>query len=352
MSTQDTKHEQGTERMMRAAVLEKTSADGSGVRVRDWPARRPGAGEVAVALKAAALNRRDYWISVGKYADIRTPSVLGSDGAGVIIEVGAGVREGLLGQEVLINPSLGWGSSPEAQGDGYRILGMPDEGTFAERVVVPATQVARKPEHLSWAEAASLPLAGLTAYRALCVRGGLLPGETVLIPGIGSGVSTMVLMLARHLGARCLVTSSSPAKLAAARELGAEYGALYTDADWDKQLIRHLGGATADLAIDGAGGDSWARCVNVLRPGGRLVSYGATAGLAQLDLRKHFWKQLNILGSTMGSERDFAQMVALVDAGKLRPRVDSVVPLAQAAEALGRMGHGEHMGKLVLRIAE
>ena len=349
MSTSNPKQERSTDRSMRAAVLEK-DGEGFAVRVKECPARRPGQGEVAVALKAAALNRRDYWISVGKYAGIRPPCVLGSDGAGVIIEVGAGVRESLLGQEVLVNPSLGWGGSQEAQGDSYRILGMPDDGTLAERVVVPAGNVVRKPQHLSWSEAAALPLAGLTAYRALCVRGGLRPGETVLIPGIGSGVSTMVLMLARHLGARCLVTSSSPAKLAAARELGAEAGVLYTDADWDKQLQQHLGGATVDVAVDGAGGDSWARCLNILRPGGRLVSYGATAGLAQIDLRKHFWKQLNILGSTMGNERDFAAMVALVDAGKLRPRVDSVVPLAQAGSALARMAQGEHMGKLVLQI--
>lgn len=339
------------ERTMRAAVLEKTGGT-SAVQIRERPVRRPGAGEVVVALKAASLNRRDYWISVGKYADIRTPCVLGSDGAGVVIEVGDGVPERLLGLEALINPSQGWGSSQEAQGDGYRILGMPDDGTFAERIVVPASHLAPKPAHLDWAEASSLPLAGLTAYRALCVRGALRPGETVLIPGIGSGVSTMVLMLARHLGARCVVTSSSPMKLQAARELGAEHGVLYTEADWDKALVRHLGGATVDVAVDGAGGDSWARCVNVLRPGGRLVSYGATAGLAQLDLRKHFWKQLNILGSTMGSERDFAAFAALVAAGKLRPRVDSVVPLDQAADALARMGSGEHMGKLVLKIAD
>lgn len=349
MSTSGQKQERSTDRSMRAAVLEK-DGEGFAVRVKECPVPRPGSGEVAVALKAAALNRRDYWISVGKYAGIRPPCILGSDGAGVIIEVGAGVRESLLGQEVVVNPSLGWGGSQEAQADSYRILGMPVDGTLAERVVVPAGNVVRKPRHLSWSEAAALPLAGLTAYRALCVRGALRPGETVLIPGIGSGVSTMVLMLARHLGARCLVTSSSPAKLAAARELGAEQGVLYTDADWDKQLLAHLGGATVDVAVDGAGGDSWARCLNLLRPGGRLVSYGATAGLAQIDLRKHFWKQLSILGSTMGSERDFAAMVALVDAGELRPRVDSVVPLAQAGSALARMAQGEHMGKLVLQI--
>ncbi len=145
----------------------------------------------------------------------------------------------------------------------------------------------------------------MTAYRALVVRGGLRAGQTVLIPGIGSGVSTMVLMLAKHLGARAIVTSSSAEKLAAARELGADFGVNYRDADWAEQIGRYCGRALPDLAVDGAGGDSWAQCVNLLRPAGTIVSYGATAGLASMDIRKLFWKQLNVLGSTMGTDRDF-----------------------------------------------
>jgi NADPH:quinone reductase-like Zn-dependent oxidoreductase len=229
---------------------------------------------------------------------------------------------------------------------------MPDDGTYAEEIVVPAANAVPKPAHLSWAEAAALPLAGLTAYRALVTRGQLRPGQTVLIPGIGSGVSTMVLMLAKHLGARTLVTSSSPDKLAAAQALGADFGVSYRDPTWVEQLRRHCGKDLPDLAIDGAGGDSWAQCVNLVRPGGSIVSYGATAGIANLDLRKLFWKQLNVLGSTMGTDADFRALVALVDAGKLRPIVDQVVPLADAAQAHERMEHSAHMGKIVLHIAD
>jgi NADPH:quinone reductase-like Zn-dependent oxidoreductase len=333
-------------------VLEKSDAGPATIHLRERPRRAPGPGEAVVALKAAALNRRDVWIRLGKYAGIRLPVVPGSDGAGVVAAVGAGVPAELRGQAVVINPSLGWGSDPHVQGADYRILGMPDDGTYAEELIVPAKNLAAKPAHLSFAEAAALPLAGLTAYRALCVRGALRPGETVLIPGIGSGVSTMVLMLAKHLGARVIVTSSSADKLAVARSLGADFGVNYRDADWPEQIARHCGRALPDVAIDGAGGDSWAQCVNLVRPGGRVVSYGATAGISSMDIRKLFWKQLNVLGSTMGSESDFTQMVALVAAGKLRPQVDQVIPLAEAAHALARMENGEHMGKIVLHIAD
>ena len=338
---------------MRAVVLEKDGSDGPArLQLREVARRAPGAGEVVVALKAAALNRRDVWIRLGQYGGIRLPCVLGSDGAGIVAEVGAGVAAELTGKAVVINPSLGWGPAPAAQGADFRILGMPDAGTYAEEVVVPAANVVEKPAHLTWAEAAALPLAGLTAYRALIVRGQLQPGQTVLIPGIGSGVSTMVLMLAKHLGARAIVTSSSADKLAAAQALGADFGVNYRDAGWVDQVKRHCGTQLPDVAIDGAGGESWAQCLNLVRPGGSIVSYGATAGLANMDLRKLFWKQLNVLGSTMGTEKDFRELVALVAAGQLRPIVDQVVPLAEAAAAHTRMEHGQHLGKLVLHIAD
>lgn len=338
---------------MRAMVLSKDGADAPAkLDLRQVPRRAPAAGEVVVALKAAALNRRDVWIRLGQYGGIKLPCILGADGAGVVAAVGAGVAPELIGQAVVINPSLGWGADPAAQGPDYRILGMPEDGTYAEQIVVPAANVVAKPAHLSWAEAAALPLAGLTAYRALVTRGRLRAGQTVLIPGIGSGVSTLVLMLAKHLGARAIVTSSSADKLATAAALGADFGVNYRDPTWAEQVKRHCKSRLPDLAIDGAGGDSWAQCLNLVRPGGTVVSYGATAGLANIDLRKMFWKQLNILGSTMGTESDFRALVALVDAGKLRPRVDQIVPLADAALAHERMEHGQHMGKIVLQIAD
>jgi NADPH:quinone reductase-like Zn-dependent oxidoreductase len=337
--------------MMHAVVLEKTS-EGTSLVMRTVARKQPGPGEAQVSLHAAALNRRDVWIRLGRYAGIRLPSILGSDGAGVVSAVGTGVSANWVGKSVVVNPSLHFGSNQEAQGADYRILGMPDDGTYAESVVVPASNLVAMPAHLSFVEAAALPLAGLTAYRALCVRGQLRPGQTVLIPGIGSGVSTMALLFAHHLGARVIVTSGSHDKLAAAARLGASFGVCYRDADWEEQISRHLGGALVDVVVDGAGADAWSKSLNLLRPGGRIVSYGATAGLAQIDLRKMFWKQLNILGTTMGSDRDFAEMVALVGAGKLRPCIDQVLPLSEAMAAHQRMEHGQHMGKLVLKIRD
>lgn len=338
---------------MQALVLDRASpTEAPTLALRTIEAKAPAAGEVTVALRAAALNRRDVWIRAGKYGGIKLPAILGSDGAGVVTAAGPGVPERLVGSEVVINPSLAWGPSEAIPGDSFRVLGMPDDGTFAEEIRIAATHVQPRPAHLSWAEAAALPLAGLTAYRALCVRGRLRPGETVLIPGIGSGVSTMVLMLAHHLGARTVVTSSSPEKLARAKELGADFGISYREADWEKQIVSWCGDRPPDLVVDGVGGETWQKCVTAVRPGGRVVNYGATSGLPTLDLRRLFWRQLEVLGSTMGSERDFREMLSLVAAGRLKPLVDQVYPLTEAGAAMERMERNEHMGKIVLQIRE
>ncbi len=338
---------------MQAMVLDRKGATEPAIlSLRELPQKSPGPGEVVVALRAAALNRRDLWIKLGKYGGIRLPAILGSDGAGIVTALGAGVGEGLVGAEVVINPSLAWGPNPAVAGEAWRVLGMPDDGTFAEEICIAAAQVCKKPTHLSWAQAAALPLAGLTAYRALCTRGRLHPGETVLIPGIGSGVSTMVLMFAHHLGARTVVTSSSAEKLARARELGADFAVNYRDSDWEQQVTKWCGDSPPDLVVDGVGGDTWQRCAGLVRAGGRVVSYGATSGVATLDLRRLFWRQLDLLGSTMGSARDFSEMLALVEAGQLRPLVDEVRPFTEVEKALERMEQNQHMGKLVLKIRE
>lgn len=334
-------------------MLDRASADAPPtLQLREVPARVPGPGEVVVALRAAALNRRDLWICLGKYGGIRLPAILGSDGAGIITAVGAGVPQGRLGAAVIINPSLGWGGSQQHASDGFRVLGMPDDGTFADEICIAAAQVADKPRHLSWNEAAALPLAGLTAYRALCVRGRLRPGETVLIPGIGSGVSTMAMILAKHLGARVIVTSSSEEKRARALSLGADFAVNHRSEGWDDQIKKWCGPALPNVVVDGAGGDTWAKCVSLVAPAGRVVSYGATAGLATLDLRRLFWRQIDVMGSTMGSERDFAEMVALFTAGGLRPLVDQVFPLTETSRAFERMERSEQLGKIVLAIGD
>jgi zinc-binding alcohol dehydrogenase/oxidoreductase len=307
----------------------------------------PGPGEVVVRVKAAALNHRDVWICKGKYADIRFGTVLGSDGAGVVEAVGPGVDAAWVGRSVVVNPSLDWGSQSESPGPGWRILGMPDAGTFADFAKVPAANLAPMPAHLSFEEAATLPLAGLTAWRALFTRGRLKAGETLLVTGVGGGVAQFLLQFGLAAGARVFVTSGSAEKLERSRKAGGAGGANYRDADWEKSLLKESG--PFDLVVDSAGGPGFSKLLDVAKPGGRVVFFGATAGNPpEMPQRKVFWKQLDLLGTTMGSPADFAGMLALVEGKRLKPAVDKVFTLDQGAEAFRRMDAGEQYGKIVL----
>jgi NADPH:quinone reductase-like Zn-dependent oxidoreductase len=313
------------------------------------PDPTPGPGQVLVRLRAAALNHRDAWIRKGLYAGITLPIVLGSDGAGEVVAAGDGVDRTLIGSDVVINPSLDWGTDDRVQGPKYRILGLPDNGTYAEVVAVPADNVFPKPTALTWAEAAAIPLAGLTAYRALFTRAQVKTGETVLVTGIGGGVATLALLFARHAGARVLVTSGSDDKIARARELGAEGGVNYHAEGWGKAVLALAGGGP-DIIIDSAGAEAFPALLDVITPGGRIVTFGATTGSpSTIEVRKIFWKQISILGSTMGTPREFAGMLALFEGG-LTPVVDRVFPLAEAAAAHRRMDQADQFGKIVLEI--
>ena len=335
---------------MKAIVLRELGGADK-LRLEEVPDPQPGAGEVVVKLRAAALNHRDVWICHGQYAGIKLPIILGSDGAGVVAEAGEGVDPTMIGRECVINPSLDWGPHERVQQRSYRMLGLPDNGTFAELIKIPAANVYPKPAGLSWEEAAAVPLAGLTAYRATVTRARVQAGETVLVTGIGGGVATFALQIAKHLGARVFVTSGSDAKLARARELGADGGVNYHSPEWAKELVALCGGAGPDAVIDSAGGQSLEKAVEIVKPGGRIVFYGATTGLApNLDLRRIFFKQLDVLGSTMGNPREFGEMLKLFDGGGLRPVIDQVFPLAEAVAAHRRMEEAEQFGKIVLRI--
>lgn len=331
----------------RALVLENTE---SGVPVlKEIEFTPPGPGEALVRIRAAALNHRDVWIGKGKYAGIRLPAVLGSDGAGVVEQVGAGVDAAWLGRQVMVNPCLDWGMHPEAPADGWRILGMPDAGTFADYVKVPAENLAEIPAGLGFEEAAALPLAGLTAYRALFTRGDLKPGEKILVTGVGGGVAQFLMQFALAIGARVYATSGSPEKLARALQAGASGVANYKVAGWGEALLE--AGGPFDLIVDSAGGPGFSQLLDVARPGGRVVFFGATAGNPpEMPQRKVFWKQLSLLGTTMGSPGDFAAMVKLVEGRKLRPAIDRVYPMEQGAEAFRRMDAGEQYGKIVLKM--
>jgi zinc-binding alcohol dehydrogenase/oxidoreductase len=303
-----------------------------------------GPGEVVVELRAAAVNRRDLLVRnpPGPQYEFPLPLIPGSDGAGVRRDTG---------EEVVIYPGLGWGEREAAAGPNWRILGGPDDGTYAELVKVPQQNVFPKPPQLTWEEAAAFPLAGLTAFRALFTVGRLRgSSETVLVLGAGSGVSTFAVQLAAIEGVRVLVTSSKEAKIERAKELGASAGVLYTEEDWVDQVRALTDGEGVDLVLDSVGG-TWPDSLRCLRRGGRLVAFGATAGAStELDVRSIYLNWLSILGTTMGSARDFAGLLRMVNAGPFHSVIDSVRPLAEADVAHQRMKAGEHFGKLVLEI--
>lgn len=331
---------------MKAAVLQEVKTP---LVVTDVPPPRPGPREVLVELRAAALNRRDYWITQGLYPDLKLPCILGSDGAGIVAEVGPDVSSRLVGEEVVINPGLDWGPSERAQSTRFRILGMPDNGTFAEAVVVPVKNIYPKPPHLNWHEAAATPLSGLTAYRASFTQGELTAGDRVLITGIGGGVATFALLYALAVRAETLVTSSAQEKIEKAISLGATGGVNYTDPEWTDAIIESHG--EVSLVIDGAGGKNLAKIIDILAPGGRIVNYGITAGpTVEIPLAKLFWRQLRLIGSTMGSPRDFERMLEFLNRHTIHPVIDRVYPLEEINAAIERMRKAEHFGKIVIEI--
>jgi NADPH:quinone reductase-like Zn-dependent oxidoreductase len=330
---------------MRALVL--TAAHQLGLAA--MPAPAPGPGEALVAIRAAALNHRDVWIKAGQYAGTTYPCVPGSDGAGVVTAVGARTDPSWVGREVVINPALNWGPQEQAQGPAFGILGLPSQGTLAEFVAVPAGQLRATPAHLSWEEAAALPLAGLTAWRAVVSRGASRPSDRVLVTGIGSGVALFALQFAVAIGAEVWVTSSSDEKIARAQGLGARGGFRYDRGGWAAEAAKAPG--PFDLVIDSAGGPGFNDLIDLAAPGGRIVFFGATRGNSgPVALRKIFWRQLSLLGTTMGSPGDWEAMTAFVERQRLRPVVSEVFAFEQAAAAFALMEAGGQFGKIVIRI--
>jgi zinc-binding alcohol dehydrogenase/oxidoreductase len=316
------------------------------------PDPEPGPGEVVVKVHAAALNRRDVFVTRGMYPGAKQealPITLGSDGSGEVVSRGEGAGGPDEGTEVVINPALHWGDDPAVPGKEYRILGLPDEGTFAQFVKVPGDHVFPKPSHLSHEEAAAIPLGALTAYRALVTRGRVQQGETVVVPGIGSGVATFVVQMAASLGARVFVTSGSEEKIEKAKELGAEGGVNYNNEDWSKELKGMAGGV--DLSVDHVGGEAFDALVSLAAPGGRIVTFGATAGpKVTVVMPRIFLKHLTVLGTAMGTPEEFGAMLDLYAEHGLRPVVNETFPLEEATAAMGHMEEGAGIGKIVLDV--
>jgi zinc-binding alcohol dehydrogenase/oxidoreductase len=328
---------------MRAAVIREADRVG----VENWDDPVPGAGEVLIKLRRAALNRRDRFLLADPAAvGLELPSVIGSDGAGIVDSVGDGVSGVEPGQEVVILPESNWGDREDAPGPGFELLGASTQGTHAELIVVAAENVYPRPQRLTWEESAALPLAGLTAWRALFKRGGLEPGQTVLITGASGGVSTYLIQIAAASGARVLVNSSSEEKIATAKELGAEAGVNRNDEDWPKQ-IKDLSDGGVDLAVDSSG--HWAQALKALRPGGTLAVFGRTVQEnAELNVASTFFGQFSIHGTTMGSPREFQALLDHVESADWRPNVDSVMPLGEIAGAYERLDSSERFGNVVI----
>jgi zinc-binding alcohol dehydrogenase/oxidoreductase len=311
--------------------------EGGALSYEDYDDPVAGPGEVVVELRTAAVNRRDLLVRnpPGPAYVFPLPVIPGSDGAGIRRDTG---------EEVVIYPGLGWGPREDAAGPDWRMLGAPDNGTYAELVKVPEENVFPKPARFSWEEAAAFPLAALTAFRALFEVGGLIRDETVLVLGAGSGVSTFAVSLAVQAGATVLVTSSSQEKIERAKELGASGGVLYTEEGWPEAV------GPVDVVLDSVG-TTWGDSLRALRKGGRLVVFGGTGGPeVTLDVRAFYLNWKRILGTTMGSGRDFAGLLRMVDMGAWHPVIDSVRPLAEVEAAHERMKAGQHFGKLVLAI--
>jgi zinc-binding alcohol dehydrogenase/oxidoreductase len=335
---------------MKAVVLKELGGP-ENLLLEDVPDPQPGPGEAVVRLKAAAMNHRDVWIRTGRYAGIKLPIILGSDGAGTVHAVGSGIDSSLVGRPVLINPCLHWGDDPTVQRNDFRILGLPDHGTYAEFVTVPAVNVHPKPEELSWEEAAAVPLAAMTAYRAAVSRGQIQSGETVVVTGIGGGVAVFVLQIVKNIGCKVLVTSSSDEKIERARTLGADGGVNYRTQDWVNVLREMTEGRGPDVIVDSAGGEVFEKALDLVRPGGKVITFGATLGPAKdVMVRRIFWKQLTVIGSTMGTPEEFRKAVELYSSGGLRPVIDKVFPLAEVQAAHKRMEAGEQFGRIVLTI--
>ena len=323
-----------------------------GLHYEDVEDPEPGSGEIVVKLHNAALNRRDLFATQGMYPGV-TPDILpgipGSDGSGEVAAKGDGAEGPEAGTEVVINPALFWGDNPRVPGKDYRILGLPDDGTYAQMIKVPADHVFPKPSHLSHEEAAAIPLGALTAYRALFTHGQLQEGETVFVPGIGGGVATFLVRMARAAGATVFVSSGDDEKIERAKELGAEGGVNYNSEDWSKELKEMSGGV--DLSVDSIGGDAFNNMIQLAKSGGRIVVFGATAGPAEKVMTIMIaLKHLDVFGTAMGNADEFGSMLKFYEEHELRPIINETFPLEETPAALNHMEEGKGIGKIVLEI--
>lgn len=328
------------------AVIHGNKEGFEGLALSEMEVPKPKKGEIRVKLKVAGLNHRDLFIP-NRHKPSEGNLILGSDGSGIIDAIGENVTNVQVGDEVIINPSLGWKEKSPAPPEGFEILGYPFHGTFAEFVTIPAENVVKKPEYLTWEEAGVLALASLTAYRALFTKGNVQSGMKVFIPGIGSGVAIQLLQFAKAAGATVYVTSRSAEKREKALQLGADK-AIDSNSDWEKEL----NGEKMDLVIECVGAATFNKSLAQLKKGGTIVTFGASAGdVVQLDLRNFFYGQYNLLGTTMGSSEEFQEVIDFITKHELKPVIDKIYKLEEYEQAFERINKGEQFGKIGFAIS-
>ena len=344
---------------MRAAVIREYGGLDV-LRVEDVEAPKPQRGEVVLKVLCAGLNHLDIWVRRGRPGtQLKMPHILGSDAVGIVTAVGEDVRQPAVGEQVIVNPALSCGDcefcrrGEQSLCVSFGIVGQSGPGTFAAQAVVPAYNCYPKPPHLTVEEAGCFALTYVTAWRMLVTRAQLKPGQSVLIHGIGGGLATCALQLAKRIGAEVFVTSSSNEKLSRARDLGADHTINYEASNVAEWIRGQTYGRGVDVAVDAVGAATWPLDFTCVRKGGTIVLCGVTTGAkAETDLRTLYWNQLSVLGSTLGSAEDFRQMVAAANMNRLRPIIDEVFLLDRVRDAMARLEQGGQFGKIVLKVAQ
>jgi len=329
--------------VMKALVLTEEKK----LQIQDLETPQIGPGEVLVKIKASALNHRELWIQKGLYPGMTLPCILGADGAGKVVEVGDDVNVKWLGKDVIIYPAYDWGNDELSPTKRFRVLGMPDPGTIAEYIKVPKNNLVAKPEYLTWGEAASIPVAGLTAWRGLVRHGDIKTGHKVLITGIGGGVAQFGLSLAKAFGAEVYVTSSSPAKIEHAIKSGATGGVNYKDEDWHVQLKEISDGI--NIVLDSSPSPILDDYYKFMKYGGRIVVYGSTgAPKTTINISKFFLRHIQFIGTAMGTPQEFKDLLDFMNKHKIKPVIHSEYTFDKSIEAMKALKEGKQVGKIVI----
>lgn len=328
---------------MKALVLDENKQ----LEIKEWEKPTARDSKVLVKIKASSINHRELWIQKGLYPGMTLPCILGADGSGVVVEIGDKVDPSWLEKEVIIYPAYGWGNKEESPTRNFRVLGMPDPGTMAEYILVPVSNLVPKPNYLSWAEAAAMPIAGLTAWRALTRHGKIKDGDKVLITGIGGGVAQAGLAIALAMGAQVYVSSSSQRKIDFAKSLGAEEGVNYREEDWNVKLKEISSGI--DIVLDSSPSANLDDYFKFMNYGGRIVAYGSTGSpKTTISISKFFLRHIQFIGTAMGSPTEFSTLLDFMNKHKIKPIIDRTYNFDAALEAFDVLRKGDQIGKIVL----